>query len=447
MSQAKAGLYADALKSVKLGACREDVLAAVAAAQAEAGLHAEALAHAEEIDCASNASKKLSALASIDSAQARAGLYADALRTVDRIEPQLYRAADAIDGALAVIAAAQTQAGKYVDAVKTVLKMKDWLNVVTGLATIALAQAKAGRIQDSQGTFTTAFRTVQQGCESAEASAPYLVAAGVSSNVAQIEKSAALRRYRALAAIAAAQADAAFHADALRTAGNIECPRQRVAALTAIATAQGRASLAHDTAVAGLVRLCARYLPGGFPLQWYLDAKVTLIVAARSVGKIEAELDKISALKSIATAQAEVGFYGDAVATARKIGMLRDDEAEARVLTAIATAQARAGLTRDAQGTLDAALRKWGHYKAMIFPYERRLDPLVAFRAKSLREAAADQANAGWYDGAFQTVTKIEGQLYDALAPYADEALADIARAQVRRSEWATRSKCGAHAP
>ena len=277
----------------------------IATAQAEAGNHrdakqsfSEALATAQPIE---DDYQRAVAFTSIAKAQAEAGNFGEALATAQRIEDDYQRAV-----AFASIAKAQAEAGNFGEALATAQRIEDDYQRAVAFASIAKAQAEAGNFGEA---LATAQRIEMEDWYG--------------------------HRAEALHNIAAAQAEAGNHRDAkqsfseaLAAAQRIESPN-RAGVFRDIATAQ---------AEAGNLR----------------DAKQSFSEAVAATKMVENDDRRAEALYRIARAQADTGYFQDALATAQRIKEGSHSRADAFIETA--RAQAEAGNLWNAKQSLAMAL-------------------------------------------------------------------------------------------
>ena len=296
-AQARVGLLEVAVEtaaSIPGPVTRTEALADVARIQAEMGLLEEARTTLEAAQQAANdiaSDERRSALFHIANVQAEAGLWDDALATAKRFDAS-YRSLP-----LSHVARAQAQAGRWDDAIATTNNIASHRLRSVAFADIAHAQAAAGLLDQARLTLREALN----------------VATAVVNELARSD---------ALVAVASAYAEAGQWHDALNVANTIAVDGFRSRALSAVALAQvesGQMDEARRT---------------------FAEA-VDAAHAAAGAGQTGSDLPNWQAYPAVARAQAEAGFWEDALATANGITF---SGARSEALSAIALAQAEAAL-------------------------------------------------------------------------------------------------------
>jgi tetratricopeptide (TPR) repeat protein len=307
-TQITLGHLTDALgtaRKIKDASTRAWLLRAVATAQAESGLReqahgtlGEALGAAREIE---NADAKARNLCDVAVVVAKAGfvdearqIFIEAIEASRRIEGKERVLVQSV--ALEKVATAQAEAGIYVDALNTARGIEEVFTKARALHEVASAQAKAGLADQARSTFAEA-----------------LTAACASKDTVALQE------------IATAQTKASFFAEALVTAYGIEDGFNRALALQQIASAQARAGMTDQSRLTFTKALTA--------------AREATDTASDPAYPLNA-----MSTREIAIAQAEAGFFTEALATARGI----DDAGEkAWALCQIAAIKAKVKETKE----------------------------------------------------------------------------------------------------
>ena len=305
----------------------------------------------------------------------------EALATTQRIGDDFRRVL-----AFASIAQAQAKAGKFHDAEKslsealaTAQRIGDDSPRVLVFASIAQAQAKAGKFHDAEKSLSEALVTAQRIGDDSQ-------------------------RAPAFAFIAQAQAEAGKFHDALATAQRIGDDPPRALAFVFIAQAQAKAGKFHD-------------------------AEKSLSEALATAQRIGDDSPRASAFVFIAQAQAKAGnvrdaekSFSEALATAQRIG---DGPLRVFAFAFIAQEQAEAGKFHDAEKSLSEALaaaQRIGPDYADIFVF-----PVIA----------AVKAKAGKFRDALMTARRI-GEKGDYQRSTRVHALVTIAETQAEMAESQT---------
>ncbi len=312
--------FADALAATDELSSREErgaALLLIAATQAEAGLFDDALTTARQVG-PRNCRFRARAIAEVGAAQAQADLIEDARRTMEEAaaagrEPQCLGGGYRTDPPLA-IAEAQAAAGFREDARRSFADALTRAHAegilvfgrVGALADIAAAQAEAGFADDAEQTL-----------------AEVLIAAS--------ESSEAFHLPTAVADIAVAQSRLGQLGAALTTAGELPREYERAIALSAVGAEQHAAGFTDD-------------------------ARQIFAEAAIAAAGTERRDPQADVLATVAIAQADAGWFDDALAT---IGQMPSDawpSHRVEALAAVGAAQAAAGSLAEAQRTFAEAL-------------------------------------------------------------------------------------------
>lgn len=204
------------------------------------------------------------------------------------------------------------------------------------LATLGVAQAKAGLTKEAVATLDEAL------------------------NIAQSEKEEWIRTH-AIGAITIARAKAGMISESLQVAQSIEDESIRASALAAISEAQAKAGMITEA-----LRV-AQSIKDESGRSWALAAisimqtqALRIAEALRTVQFIEDEGARASLLRGIVEEQAKKGRTKEAVTTfghaIQIVQSIKNEPARASALAAIIEAQAMAGVTHDTVSTLDLAV-------------------------------------------------------------------------------------------
>jgi serine protease Do len=409
---------------------RAELITKVAAAQAKAGFKEESVKTFEKAKNIAETLKNDSLYSDIAAALAEAGFKEEAVQTFENAIRTAETKLNPQDEANVhwYIAAAQAQAGNFDKAIEIDQMIREHDSERAELITkVAAAQAKAGFKEESVKTFEKAKsldQALKNGSLFTDIAAAQAQAGFKEEAVKTFEKAKALRNGSLFEDIAAAQAKAGFKEESVKTfekaieaaertedsSFKLSRYRTKANALAQIAAAQVQAGFSEEA---------IRTFDKAMNAYQNTTEEPTIFSILHSVNK-----EELDALAQIAGAQAEAGYFDEAIET---VGMIEAQEAKgshifavvgertrtAVALAQIATAKAQAGFKEVAIETFDAALQM-----VMISAVQSQEGETA--KAKALAQIATAQAQVGFKEVAIKTFARALEQARSTFGVYDD---------------------------